>query len=488
MTPLRIMHVASECAPFAKTGGLADVVAGLSAAQADCGHEVRVVLPDYPILRGATKVPGPRYTEAFANETVGYSWRNNSERPAGPTVHFVTCDQLFKGAIYGAGEREAYRFILLCRAALQLCTELGWYPDILHCHDWHAGLLPALLKHVQRSGNAFQAARSVLTIHNIGYQGTFPRDVVDAASLHAVEDLLPDGDHLNLLRAGILNADVVSTVSPTYAEEIKTPAFGMGLEADLGRDDIRLVGILNGADYTQWDPSQDAHLPANFSAANLSGKRKCKMALMNEVGLGLNPTAPLVGLVSRLVDHKGIDLVIEALPLLMNDREFGCVVLGDGETRYVAALDELAELNERIAFIHGYDDALAHRIIAGCDILVVPSRYEPCGLTQIYAMRYGTVPVVRHTGGLADTVQHFYPETGLGNGVVFRDADVGGVSWGIGAAMDWFDRSELWSAVVENAMAMDFSWAKQWPKYEKLFRDLVAAPSSSIRTSLDSPR
>jgi starch synthase len=476
--PLRIMHVASEWAPFAKTGGLADVVAGLSSAQADCGHDVRVVLPDYPIARTGAQSPADVLSEYALNlgdGKVKYGWRLLATDSTSPVVHGLRCDQLFAGPMYGAGEAEAHRFILLCRAALDLCHRLVWYPDIIHCHDWHAALLPSLLQDEQRRGTGFGATQAILTIHNIGYQGVFPASALSGLPPHIIGELRSSGSnrYVNLLRSGIRKANAVTTVSPTYAREIRTAAFGMGLEVDLDRDDVKLSGILNGIDCASWNPAHDPHLAGRYHVGDLAGKKVCKRALISESQLPIAPDAPLVGVVSRLVEHKGIDLVTAVLPSLLLNHSLGCVVLGDGETRYVEELSKLAAAEQRIAFTKGYDEALAHRIIAGSDILLVPSRYEPCGLTQMYAMRYGTVPVVRLTGGLADTVVHFNPDTGVGTGSVFRDADVGGISWGLTTALDWYAEKHVWAKVVANGMATDFSWAHQALEYEKLYRTLM---------------
>jgi starch synthase len=279
---------------------------------------------------------------------------------------------------------------------------------------------------------------------------------------------------VNFLRAGVRTADRVTTVSPTYAEEIKGPDLGMGLDDVLRERAGELVGILNGVDYGVWSPESDPFLPFHYDAADLAPKRRIKAALLDRLGMPLELDAPLVGVVSRLAAQKGIDLLAAALPALVADTSAGFVVLGSGGDGVAAELRRLAALHpERVAFHEGYEEELSHLIFAGSDLTVVPSRYEPCGLTQLYALRYGTVPVVRATGGLADTIRHFDPATGSGNGSVFRDADVGGVSWGLRTALGWYADAAAWLRVVRNGMAEDFSWPRQMPHYEALYRSLL---------------
>lgn len=476
--PLRILAVCAEFAPFAKVGGLGDVTAGLCSWLAGRGHDVVVVLPWYGSMRGmnidcGAPVPGVRQL-TWAGRGLSCRMLPLDTPVPGLRVFFVDCPEFFGGGVYDPGPSEAGRFILLSRAALELAAALGFAPDIVHCHDWHTAPAAMMLAGAWRTERLFRLSSSVLTIHNIGYQGVF-----EAAELDAAAGLLPPGvfppeeDPVNFLRAGILAADALTTVSPTHAREIQTPAYGMGLDELLRQRRHRLTGILNGVDYRHWSPEGDALLPQRFSADDLSGKRATRDMLLQELRLRADDATPLVGLVSRLTAQKGIDLIIDALPALLASRDFVCALLGNGDATSAAALRELADAHPgRVAFVEGYDEAHAHRIIAGSDLLLVPSRYEPCGLTQLYALRYGTVPVVRLTGGLADTVRHFDPATGEGTGSVFRDADVGGLGWGLATALDWFADPASWARLVRNGMRMDFSWDRQGPQYEALFRRL----------------
>ena len=333
----------------------------------------------------------------------------------------------------------------------------------------------------------------MLTLHNVGYQGVFADAILEEHGFAALEQVLPAdaraGGGTNFLRAGLRAADRVTTVSPTYAEEIRRPEFGMGLEDVLrarGRD---LVGILNGVDYGVWSPEQDPFLREHYDATDLAPKRRIKKALVERLKLAPDVDAPLVGVASRLVEQKGIDLLTAALPTLLQGTSASFTVLGNGDAALAGELRRLADAHRtRVAFIEGYDEALAHEIFAGSDLTVVPSRYEPCGLTQMYALRYGTIPVVRATGGLADTIQHFDAATGLGNGAVFRDADPQGVLWGVGTALAWFADGDAWSRLIQNAMAADFSWPLQVPHYEELYRSCSDARCGRQRGQIYFPR
>lgn len=478
---MRILTICAEYAPLAKVGGLADVTAGLSAYLARRGHQVVVVLPHYGVMgERATESPvlGPRVFQTSDHEAV-YSVSRLRAGEGGPAIFLVDCREHFGGAVYEQGAREARRFMLLSRAALELAQAIGFSPDVIHCHDWHAAPALIFLDEARRTVRLFRDSYTVLTIHNIGYQGVFDAEVLDGAATTAARRLFPEDDialgQVNFLKAGIMHADALTTVSPTHAAEICSPEFGMGLDALLRQRRHRLAGILNGVDYSHWSPATDELIPVRYSALEPEGKRANRKALVSELGLDVDDGTPVVGMVTRLAWQKGIDLIIDALPGLLAGRPLACAFLGSGEPRYVNGLRELArEYPGRVRFVEDQDESLAHWIIAGSDLLLVPSRYEPCGLTQMYALRYGTVPVVRRTGGLADTVTHFDPETGTGTGSVFLDADVGGLTWGLRTALDWFDDPRLRQQLMRNGMAQDFSWEHQGREYEALFARLVA--------------
>ena len=460
---MNVLMVSSELTPLAKTGGLADAVAGLSNALAAAGHDVRVLLPRYSHLPAS---PAP-----LRGADARYSFHErHAPRDGGVGVYLLELGELTGNRIYLADDRDAGRFMRLADAAPALCAALDWRPDVIHCHDWHAALVPTLAR--LRMPNA---PPTILTLHNVGYQGLFHEGVLEAFDLPELRPTLPPetygGGNVNFLRAGARAADVVSTVSETYAREILSPEFGMGLEDILRSRAEPVVGILNGVEYDVWGPTSDPFIAARYDAKNLAPKYRLKGALSVRLGLLPDQNAPLVGVVTRLAAQKGIDLVTAVLPTLLAESRANFAFLGSGEEQLAADLRRFATAHpRRVSFTEGYDEALAHQIFAASDITLVPSRYEPCGLTQMYALRYGTIPVVRATGGLADTIEHFDPARGTGNGSVFRDADFGGLLWGVRCALGWFDDPPAWSRLVANAMAADFSWEKQVRLYERLYR------------------
>jgi starch synthase len=323
-----------------------------------------------------------------------------------------------------------------------------------------------------------------LTIHNIGYQGLMPWAALDDLGLGAFKDRLDQSDSavnlINPLKTGIKFADVVTTVSPTYAREICDTALGMGMQETLLARRNGVVGILNGVDYADWDPRHDRHLTTHFDAVDLQGKAYNKQRLLAAMGLGFEPHRPLISMVTRLAEQKGIDLLFDALPALLRERDFGFVILGSGDERYAAFFADMARRHPgRVAFRSGYDEALAHLIEAGSDMFLMPSRYEPCGLNQMYSLRYGTIPIVRKTGGLADSVQHFDPAAGTGTGCVFNDYDAPAVRWAVGAALDWYADQDKWRRLMQNAMAQNFSWSRQTGLYEQVYRDALAGSNSA---------
>jgi starch synthase len=340
-------------------------------------------------------------------------------------------------------------------------------PDIFHVNDWHTAFLPLYLRTIYSSVPEFRHSRSVLTIHNIGYQGIMPAAAVDDLGLGPFEDRLDAADLavgvINPLKTGINFADVVTTVSPTYAREICETPLGMGMQEALRKRRKGVVGILNGVDYREWDPRYDPYLAEHFGPTDLRGKIAGKRRL-----------------VTRLAEQKGIDLLFDALPALLQERDFGFLILGSGDDRYAAFFEDLQRrFKARVAFRSGHDEPLAHLIEAGSDMFLMPSRYEPCGLNQMYGLRYGTIPIVRKTGGLADSVKHFDPSTGRGTGCVFNDYDAPAVRWGVSTALDWFADQTIWRRLMHNAMTEDFSWRSQTLKYERVYRDAAALSDSS---------
>jgi starch synthase len=485
MPPLKLCLLSAEIMPFAKTGGLADVAGALARELAQLGHEVRAFMPLYAAVK--RHHPGIEPVSGLQNlgvpigaRTYAFSVRTARLPGTDLPIHFIDCPELFdRPDIYTRDPDEHRRFLLFTRAVMESCLRLGFAPDVFHCHDWHTSFLPLFLRTIYASVPLFARSRSVLTIHNIGYQGAVPRAFADDLGLGNPEDWLDRDDlaagFINSLKTGLKFADAVSTVSPTYAREITDTGLGMGMESTLRARRSPVVGILNGVDYDEWDPRHDPHLDTHFSPQDLAGKRVNKERLAALSTLELAPGAPLVGMVTRLASQKGIDILIDALPRVLRERDFGLVVLGSGEERYASFFESLTRnFPRRAAFHSTHDEGLAHLIEAGSDMFLMPSQYEPCGLNQMYSLRYGTIPIVRRTGGLADSVRHFDPATGSGTGCVFNDYDAPAVVWALNSTLDWFGQPPLWQRLMQNAMREDFSWGRQIGKYVELFRETAA--------------
>jgi len=476
--------------PYAKTGGLADVAGALLRELKELGHDVRAFMPLYASVRRAHSEL--QHLSGLRNMRISigqkrYSYSVHSARFPGTEipVFFIDCPEMFdRPAFYTFDADEHRRFLVFTRAAIESCRQLGFVPDIFHVNDWHTAFLPLFLKTSYSSVPEFKRARSVLTIHNIGYQGIMPAAAVADLGLGPFENRLDAADLaggvINPLKTGINFADVVTTVSPTYAREIRETPLGMGMQGALAKRSNGVIGILNGVDYREWDPRVDPYLTEHFGPTDLSGKLTNKQRLVMSVGLDLEPHRPLVGMVTRLAEQKGIDLLFDALPALLLERDFGFLILGSGDGRYAAFFSDLQRrFKGRVVFRSDYDEPLAHLIEAGSDMFLMPSRYEPCGLNQMYSLRYGTIPIVRKTGGLADSVKHFDPSTGQGTGCVFNDYDAPAVRWGVGTALDWFADQKIWRRLMQNAMAEDFSWRSQTLEYERAYRDAAALSDSS---------
>jgi starch synthase len=486
MSTLKLCILSSEVMPYAKTGGLADVAGALLQEVRKLGHEVRGFMPLYKSVRDAHSelqpVLGLQNVPLVLSETeYSFSVQTASFPGTDIAMYFIDCPALYdRSNFYTADADEHRRFILFTRAALESCRRLHFAPDIFHCNDWHTGFLPLYLKTLYAADPLLGRSRSILTIHNIGYQGIMASSAIADLGLDAAAEAQLDATDLangviNPLKTGIKFADRVTTVSPTYAREISGSVLGMGMQDTLRERASPVVGILNGVDYRDWDPQHDPYLTAHFGPKDLSGKLANKNLLIEASALEPAPSRPVLGMVTRLAEQKGIDLLIETLPDLLVKRDFSLVVLGSGEPRYVIFFETLArDFPGRVAFHSGYDEKMAHLIEAGSDIFLMPSRYEPCGLNQMYSLRYGTVPVVRNTGGLADSVQHFDPATGAGTGCVFNHYDAAGARWAINTVLDWYGNAQSWRQLMENAMSQDFSWARQIVEYDTLYGEVVA--------------
>ena len=480
---MRICQLAAEVTPYAKTGGLGDVVAGLSRHLGQSGHEVMVFLPAYAHLarREETFVPVEPLQNVplqMGSRSYTFSVVTTSLPESEVPVYFIDCPALYGWeGIYQGDWNDWLRFGALTRAAFECCQRLGFAPDIVHGHDWHTALAPLYLKSLYSWDRLFDATRSVLTVHNMGFQGLAASTVLDDLGLSHHGFWLDAADSLagrfNFLKTGLLHADAITAVSRTYAQEIQTPELGFGLDWLARARSSRLFGIVNGVDYGTWSPETDPHIPHHYSAADLAGKRRMKSALLAAVGLE-ETDAPVVGIVSRLTPQKGFDLCFDVLPEALAQRDLRLVVLGSGEDRYQDFFQWLMwRFPTKAWYYKGYNEELAHWIEAGADVFLMPSRYEPCGLNQMYSLRYGTPPIVRKTGGLADTVELVDSATGQGTGFVFDHFDPGGLAWALHYALDTYPDKTVWNRLVQNGMAQDFSWAVQGEQYEELYRRLT---------------
>jgi starch synthase len=486
MTPLKVLFVTAEAAPFAKTGGLADVSFSLPLALAALGHDVRVILPLYPRIReqaeGLAPLEGPGRI-VIPSARHAFECGTFHAKFPGTTLDafFIDCPALFdRGAIYTEDTDEHLRFTVLTRAAIELAQRWQWAPDIAHAHDWHTALLPLYLRTTYAWDRLFERTKSLLTIHNLGHQGVFSAHVLADLGLGEGSKLLHQEDlkagRINFLKTGLLHADKLSTVSPTYASEIQTPAFGFGLDELLRARRTDLHGILNGIDTDAWNPRTDPHLIARYSEKSLYRKEKNKQALLESVGLPYEKGVPVLGIVSRLSHQKGIELLEGALPRLLAERDVRFVALGSGEPRYEGFLEGLSHAFPGKARLwRGFNERLAHLIEAGSDMFLMPSLYEPCGLNQMYSQRYGTPPVARKTGGLADTIEHFDRATGRGTGFLFEHFTATGLEWAIGAALEAYADPKAWGQVVRNGMAAEFGWEIEAPRYVELYQSMVPA-------------
>jgi starch synthase len=472
---MKILFVASEGLPYSKTGGLADVVEALPKALCQMGHEVAVLLPRYPgnkvssILISSVSVA---LGDAMRFPAIGEGQPHNGVR-----YFFVSDPEFFERPnLYGDKSGDypdnAERFTEFSRAAIEFMKRV-WLPDVVHCHDWQTALIPLLLRTQHADDPAVRSLPAVLTIHNLGYQGLFPETALRSCGLPASLfrlDALEFYGRVNFLKGGLLFADYLTTVSRRYAKEIQTPEYGWGLDGVIqGRSD-HLVGILNGADYTEWSPEADKLIAMNYSVHNLEGKKACKKDLLDWFGLPAdNLDRPVVGIVSRFVDQKGFDLIVAVADEMLAE-DLAITAVGTGQPEYEALFEQMAaRYPDRVGVKIGYDNAVAHKIEAGADMFLMPSRYEPCGLSQIYSLRYGAVPIVRATGGLDDTVQSFDARTKQGTGFKFEEYNGAALLECLRTALATYRDAAEWCAVRKNGMMKDFSWKASAASYVTLY-------------------
>jgi starch synthase len=475
---MEILFVASEVAPWSKTGGLGDVVGALPRALAGRGHAVSVVSPRYYAID--VRQPGfePLHGAISVRGVPTTLWRH---RAGGVDFYFVEHDRYYSSrrGLYGDGHGDygdnAERFAYLSRAALAVPAALGRRPRIVHLNDWQTGLVPWLLRHEHAEDPALAHSRTVFTIHNLAYQGIFSKHVVPTLGLpwsvfryQSMEFY----DHLSFMKAGLVFADALTTVSPSYAREILTPEGGAQLDPVLRHRSEDLVGILNGIDVVEWDPARDPHLPARYSAVDPSGKTTDKAELQRELRLPVRPEVPLIGMVGRLAEQKGIDLVTAVLGRLVT-LDVQLAILGSGERRMESSFVRASRDHpDKVAARIGFDEGLAHRIEAGADLFLMPSRFEPCGLNQMYSLRYGTVPLVRAVGGLEDTVED-QDGGGRGTGFKFREYHPRALWAALLRALELWRDPAGWRGLMLRGMAQDNSWERSAAGYEELYRRLA---------------
>lgn len=479
---LKIAFIASECFPLVKTGGLGDVVGSLPKSLARDGCDVKVFLPLYGGIK--TELHKIEPVSEFGDITVKVGEKNisfniqKSKLPESEVeVYFINCPVYFHREMpYTNDPDEDERFILFQIAVIETLQRLKFSPDVVHCNDWQTALIPVYLKTNYRWDKLFENTKTILTIHNIGYQGRFSRNALYNSGL-SYSEFYPGGPlefdgNFCFLKAGILYSEIISTVSPTYANEIQTKEFGAGMEGVLSVRKDNLFGVLNGIDTTLWNPKTDKFIPSNYSKKNIAGKKQCKMDLLKEAELTYDEDVPVIGIISRFASQKGFDLLSPVAEQLMK-LPLQLLVLGSGETATEDFFKALAAHHpEKVNTYIGYNNKLAHFITAGSDMFLMPSHYEPCGLNQMYSLNYGTIPIVRKTGGLADTVKDYHEFDEKGNGFSFEESSPSALYSAIERAVFMFKEKKIWKQIMQRGMKEDFSWKHSADEYIKLYRSI----------------
>ncbi|MCL2720455.1 MAG: glycogen synthase [Treponema sp.] len=501
---MKILMVSSEAVPYAKTGGLADAVSALSISLAKLGHDVRIVIPRYyPIDRSSlTLLPDAMGTPmggGIEEWSAVYTTNMPGADKKNPVkVYFIDHEIFFgRDGIYGSPVESDFidnsrRYIFFCKAAFQLCRKIKWYPDVLHAHDWPAAVAPVYLKFAERvSGikGEFENTISILTIHNLGYQGIYHKDNFDYAGLGwdvFYNAGFEDWSMLNMLKAGLYSADKINTVSPNYAEETKHEAHGFRLDGVLRYRSADYQGILNGIDDVVWNPEKDTYIPENYSVKNMEGKAKAKEALQKEFGLPMDSNVPVIGIVTRLTDQKGVGELFGptygSAWSICRDMDVQMVILGSGEHWCESEISSLASRLSNFKAKIGYSEKLSHLIEAGADFFLMPSRYEPCGLNQMYSLAYGTLPIVRSTGGLVDTVENFNEDTGEGTGFMFEQLNPSSIYNTVGwAVWAWYNRRDDITKMQKRGMTKDFTWESSALKYVEMYNDTFKALGIKVK-------
>jgi starch synthase len=476
---MNILLGASEAVPYIKTGGLADVIGSLLKEYIRRKKNARLFLPLYRSIK--QKFPHLTETNITVNVPVGKTAIKGRVCSLEESVYFLECDEFFDrdepyGSAGGDYPDNAARFVFFSRGILEVSKAINFKPDVIHCNDWQTGLVPLYLKTLYKGDSFFRNTATLFTIHNIGYQGLFSASDLFVTNLGW--DLYnPDGiefyGKINFLKAGILSADILSTVSETYAQEILQPEYGFGLDGVLRTRAADLYGVINGIDYSEWDPETDSLIPAHFNSANLSGKETCKKDIITtffpKSRGSAAEKAPVLGMVGRLVEHKGMDAIMRSLPDLSR-YELKFIILGKGEDFFQRSLSKLADTYQKMfALYTAFDEQVAHRVYAGCDFFIMPSRYEPCGLGQLIAMRYGCIPIARKTGGLADTIDDYDPLSVKGTGFLFVDYSPYALLDSIKRALCLYTEQRKMQTIIRNGMSMRFTWKRSAENYLELY-------------------
>jgi len=474
---MKILMITSEAVPFSKSGGLADVVGALPPALIERGHDARIVVPSYntKVEDSGEPVCTLEIPMLEGTETVGIRMKKVAK-----TIYYFICHPVFNDrlGIYGDTSFAPYsdnffRFALMCKAALQLCEAINWKPDILHAHDWTAGLVPYFLK-VNRS-RFFQGTETVFTIHNLAYQGTFARMDFLYANVRPDDKLFRNGQ-INMIQAGLVFSDFITTVSPTYAKEIQTPEQGCGMDGILTKRKNKLRGIVNGIDVDEWNPQKDKLIPYHFGKSSMAGKAKLKKEIQTTLGLPVRDDVPLFGMISRLAAQKGFDTVLNCLECILTEQDVQFVIVGTGDSNLENALKEMGEKHENLSVNILFSNKIAHLVEAGSDFFLMPSRYEPCGLNQLYSLRYGTIPIAHRTGGLADTIIDVDKAPGNGTGLLFDELSEYEIVRNVHRACELFKKNQgadSLRAVRERAMSQDFSWPASADEYINVYNKLI---------------
>lgn len=476
---LKILIASSEVYPYAKTGGLADITGSLPKALKQLGHDVRVIMPKY---KSVAKCPlGIHPVGLDIDVPIGATRKKgflflgslNENIP----IYFVANDTYyFRDQIYGTSHGDypdnAERFIFFCRAILEVCKSLGFQPDIIHCNDWQTGLVPAYLKTIYAKDRWFQNTRTLFSVHNLGYQGNFPSAKLKTSGL-PFSVYTPEGvefyNYFSFLKSGLVYADLLNTVSPTYAREIQTKAFGFKMDGVLRNRSKDLFGILNGVDTLEWNPALDPWIAKNYDPKSIKGKAACKSNLADLFSLKVTDKIPILSMVTRLSSQKGIELVIETMDDILATGA-ALIILGSGDPKYEKYFLQMSKrYPDQIGTHIGFDEKLAHKILAGSDLLLMPSQYEPCGLTQMYALKYGTIPVVRAVGGLQDSIKEFNKKTLKGTGFKFKKFEVDSFFQAVQKALSLYQKKKDWRRLMLNGMEVDHSWDRAARKYCQVY-------------------